>query len=57
MDNTHLHRITIYQKKIQHGIRIQHAGMRFIFNIIYIPQYKNLVTNHIGLEHKIFGQS
>lgn len=44
-------------EKIQHGIRIQHAGMRFIFNIIYIPQYKNLITNHIDLEHKIFGQS
>lgn len=57
MDNTRLHRITIHQKKIQHGIRIQHAGMRFIFNIIYIPQYKNLITNHIGLEHKIFDQS
>lgn len=44
-------------ERIQHGIRIQHAGMRFIFNIIYIPQYKNLITNHISLEHKIFGQS
>lgn len=44
-------------EKIQHGIRIRHPGMRFIFNIIYIPQYKNLITNHISLEHKIFGQS